>query len=412
MKKFKIAYKWQLVIILWFAYFMNQGDRQIFNVVIPLIKADLMLSDVQIGLVATLFTLIYGILVPVAGFAGDLLRRKWIVFFSLLIFSVGTLFTGLSSGIILLIVFRSITTGGGEAFYYPAATSLLGQFHQKTRAMAMSIHQTSLYAGIVASGFIAGYIGENYGWRMAFFTFGLVGILWALVVWWKVQDTPMPKDEKAENEYKPTFAEIVKAIFSRPTVYFLSLAFGCMVFVNVGYLTWMPTYLHEKYGMSLSAAGLHSTLYHFLFAFFGVMAGARISDKLALKRKQIRMEVEIIGLALGAPFILWMGATDAKIWCYVAMALFGIFRGMYDSNLFAALFDVIEPRYRASSMGVMLALAFTIGALAPVALGWVKTVAGLEAGIMLLSSFYLLGAILIFLGLKFFFHKNYYEEVR
>ena len=122
MAKFKIAYKWQLVLILWFAYFLNQGDRQIFNVVIPLIKADLMLSDVQIGLVATVFTLIYGILVPVAGFTGDLLRRKWIIFFSLLIFSVGTLFTGLSSGIVLLIVFRSITTGGGEAFYYPAAT--------------------------------------------------------------------------------------------------------------------------------------------------------------------------------------------------------------------------------------------------------------------------------------------------
>ena len=410
MKKLKIDYKWQLVIILWFAYFLNQGDRQIFNVVIPLIKADLLLNDVQIGLVATLFTLVYGILVPVAGFAGDLLRRKWIVFFSLLIFSVGTLFTGISNGIILLIVFRSITTGGGEAFYYPAATSLLGQFHQKTRAMAMSIHQTSLYAGIVASGFIAGYIGENYGWRMSFFTFGLIGALWAFVLLWKVKDTPMPKVEKVENENKPSFVEIVKAVFSRPTVYFLSLAFGCMCFVNVGYLTWMPTYLHEKFGMTLSAAGLHSTLYHFLFAFFGVMIGARISDKLSMKRKQIRMEVEIIGLLLGAPFIFWMGATDAKTGCYVAMALFGIFRGMYDSNLFAALFDVIEPRYRASSMGVMLAVAFIIGALAPVILGWVKTVAGLETGIMLLSSFYLLGAMLIVTGLVFFFRKNYCQE--
>ena len=123
------------------------------------------------------------------------------------------------------------------------------------------------------------------------------------------------------------------------------------------------------------------------------------------------MEVEIIGLLLGAPFIFWMGVTDAKTGCYIAMALFGIFRGMYDSNLFAALFDVIEPRYRASSMGVMLAVAFIIGALAPVILGWVKTVAGLETGIMLLSSFYLLGAMLIVTGLVFFFRKNYYQEI-
>ncbi|WP_286850531.1 MFS transporter [Proteiniphilum sp. UBA5480] len=409
-KRKLFPYKWELIVILWVAYFLNQGDRQIFNVVIPLIKADLMLDDVQIGLVATLFTLVYGILVPVAGFAGDLFRRKWIIFFSLLIFSIGTLFTGFASGIVLLIVLRSITTGGGEAFYYPAATSLIGQFHKKTRAMAMSIHQTSLYVGIVASGFIAGYIGENFGWQMAFLSFGLVGILWAFVVLWRVKDTPMPKDELNENGEKPSFIEIVKAVFSRKTVYFLSLAFGCMCFVNVGYLTWMPTYLHEKFNMSLSAAGLHSTLYHFLFAFFGVMLGARISDRLALKRRRIRMEIEIIGLLLGAPFIYWMGIADSKLWCYVAMGLFGVFRGIYDSNLFAALFDVIEPRYRSSSMGIMLAFAFIVGALAPVILGKIKTVANMETGIMFLAGFYLLGAVLIFIGLKFFFNKNYYEE--
>jgi MFS family permease len=408
----RIAYKWQLVIILWVAYFLNQGDRQIFNVVIPLIKADLQINDVRIGLVATVFTLVYGILVPVAGFAGDLLRRKWIVFFSLLTFSVGTLFTGISNGIFLLIVFRSIATGGGEAFYYPAATSLLGQLHQKTRAMALSIHQTSLYAGIVASGFIAGYIGERYGWRTAFLSFGLIGVIWSLIVLWKVQDTPPPREDTVEKENKPTFSEIVKAIFSRKTVAFLSLAFGCMCFVNVGYLTWMPTYLHERFEMSLSAAGLHSTLYHFLFAFFGVVAGARISDKLALKRKQIRMEMEITGLLLGAPFIYWIAVADDRLWCYAAMGLFGFFRGMYDSNLFAALFDVIEPRYRASSMGIMLSFAFIIGALAPVVLGWIKTMAGLEEGIMLLSVFYLLGAILVFVGLRTCFFKNYYQEIK
>ena len=75
-KRKLIPYKWELIGIFWVAYFLNQGDRQIFNVVIPLIKADLMLDDVQIGLVATLFTLVYGILVPVAGFAGDLFRAQ------------------------------------------------------------------------------------------------------------------------------------------------------------------------------------------------------------------------------------------------------------------------------------------------------------------------------------------------
>jgi MFS family permease len=149
-----IPYKWELIVILWLAYFFNQGDRQIFNAVIPLIKKDMRLSDVEIGTIATIFTIVYGCIVPFAGFASDLFKRKWIIFFSLLIFSAGTLLTGFSGSLFSFILIRGIVTGGGEAVYYPAATSLISQYHQKTRAMALSIHQTSLYVGIVVSGFI------------------------------------------------------------------------------------------------------------------------------------------------------------------------------------------------------------------------------------------------------------------
>ena len=92
--KKKLDYKWELIVMLWFAYFLNQGDRQVYNAVIPFIENDLGLSSVQTGLVATVFTIVYGCLVPFGGYLGDFLRRKWIVVASLLIFSVGTLFTG------------------------------------------------------------------------------------------------------------------------------------------------------------------------------------------------------------------------------------------------------------------------------------------------------------------------------
>lgn len=410
---FKIPYKWQLIILLWFAYFLNQGDRQIFNVVIPLIKEDLMLNDVQIGLIATIFTLVYGLLVPFAGLAGDLFKRKWVIFFSLLVFSLGTLLTGLSNGMILLIVFRSIATGGGESFYYPAATSLISQFHQKTRAMALSIHQTSVYTGIVASGFIAGYVGENYGWRSAFYVFGGIGVIWSIIILIKLKDTPK-QDVNSKSDLNPNqikFKEIVQSIFSKKSVYFLSLAFGNMVFVNVGYLTWMPTFLHDKFGLSLSEAGFHSMFYHHLFAFIGVIIGGKISDKFADIRKKIRMETEWVGLVLGAPFIYLMATSETLIWCYVGLSVFGFFRGIYDSNLFAALFDFIEPKYRASSIGVMLAFAFTVGAFAPVILGWIKTNYSLTTGLASLSIFYLIGAALIWISLKFHFKKDYYVEV-
>mgnify|MGYP000779072805 CR=1 FL=1 len=110
MKRLRITYKWELIIMLWVAYFLNQGDRQIFNVVIPLIKEDLHLTDVQLGFVASVFTIVYGCLVPFGGYMGDFLKRKWIILISILIFSIGTLCTGFSGGLVSLIILRGITT--------------------------------------------------------------------------------------------------------------------------------------------------------------------------------------------------------------------------------------------------------------------------------------------------------------
>jgi sugar phosphate permease len=402
-----IPYKWELIIILWLAYFFNQGDRQIFNSVIPLIKKDMRLSDVELGLIATVFTIVYGCIVPFAGYASDFMKRKWIIFFSLLIFSLGTLFTGFGGSLFSLILIRGIVTGGGEAIYYPAATSLISQYHQKTRAMALSIHQTSLYVGIVASGFIAAYIGERMGWRYSFYTFGLGGLVLVVYVFFRIKDvSPQTIAEK-----RPSIRLVVKNIFAKRTVWMLCLAFSGMVFVNVGYVTWMATFYYEKFHLSLSTAGFTSMFFHFGLAIFGVLMGGKLSDKFVVKRKQARLETELIGLLLGAPFIFIMAYTSNLYISYAALAAFGFFRGIYDSNLFAALFDVVEPKYRASSVGVMTSFAFIVGSLAPLILGIIKTEYGLTAGIALLSVFYLLAAVLILIAILFFFKKDYYHEL-
>ena len=405
-------YKWMLLGLLWFAYFLNQGDRQIFNTVIPLIKEDLGLTDYDIGDIVMVFTAVYGVLVPVSGFLGDLVSRKWIVVWSLLIFSAGTLCTGLAGGMALLILFRSVATGGGEAFYFPAATSLLSQLHSHTRATALSIHQTSLYVGIIASGFISGYIGEHYGWRAAFYVFGSIGVLWAALCIFAMRNTPMPVPACGEPEKseKVKFAKMFSAILKKQTFYCLALAFACQCFVNVGYNTWMPSYLHEKYEMSLSMAGLNSMLWHFAFAFFGVMIGGKLSDAFSEKFRQSRMWAEFLGLFLAVPFIFLCGYTDSFWVCCAAMAGFGFFRGVYDSNLFAALFDVVEPRYRATASGLYLSFAFVMGSIAPKLMAYIKEIAGFSAGIMSLSAAFLLGSAFVAAAMLFFFNKNYCGE--
>jgi sugar phosphate permease len=403
------AYKWELIVLLWCAFFLHQGDRQIFNNLAPLIMGDLGLTKVQFGLVGTVFIVVYGVMVPVSGYAGDALRRKWVVLGSLVVFSTATLLTGLGTGLLTLLLFRSIATGGGEAFYYPAANSLIGQFHQQTRALAMAIHQTALYVGIVASSFAA-TVGQEYGWRSAFFVFGSCGIVMAGVILWRMRDTPQPGtmgSDPAATGTGPRVAEVLRYVFAKRTVLLLGVAFAGQVFVNVDYLTWMPTYLHERFGLALDVASFLALFCHHAAAFVGVTAGGWLSDRLARRWRTARMQFEYLGLLLGAPFIWWMGQSGSATLCCAALAGFGLFRGVYDSNLFAAPFDVIEPRYRSSAVGVMLCCAFVMGASASTILAWIAQRLDMATAISSMSGVYVAAGLIVLLALGTTFRRDY-----
>ena len=396
-------YRWELLGLLWLAFFLHQGDRHIYNTVLPLIRSNLELDDVQLGWVASLFTLVYGVLVPVGGFVGDRFPRKWVVVLSLLLFSVGTLLSGLSTGLVMLILFRSFTTGGGEAFFYPSATSLLAQFHEKTRALALGLLQTALYVGITVSGWLAGYLGEEFGWRVPFLLFGSAGLVWTLATAWRLQDTP-PVAAHAE---RVPLLETLVYVLRRPSAWLLTLAFGAMVYVNVAYMTWTTDYLQDRYELSLTNAGFSAMFYHYLAAFLGVLAGSRLADRLAPRYRSIRMAMNFVGLLLGAPFVYWLGRAETAVQCCTALALFGLFRGVYDSNLLASLLDVVEPRLRSSATGLMFCFAFVVGSVAPTALGWMKTRVGLAAGFSSLCWFYLFGAACILVAMTCFLRRDY-----
>ena len=148
-------YKWEVLILLWMGYLLNQADRQIFNTVLPAIRDALSLTDTSVGLIATLFNLAFAVFVPIGGWMGDRFSRKWVVTISVLIFSVATMFTGMAGTFLMLVALRSIATGGGEALFGPSNYSILAQYHTDTRARAMSIHQTAYYIGVILAGWLA-----------------------------------------------------------------------------------------------------------------------------------------------------------------------------------------------------------------------------------------------------------------
>jgi MFS family permease len=388
-----MVYRWELLLWLWLAFFFHQADRQVFNVILPVLGKSLALSSVQLGLIGSVFIATNAALVPLAGFLGDVQSRKRIVVLSLCAWSAATLSTGYGSGMLSLIAVRSVGTAAGEAFYFPSAVAMLSAEHIGTRARALSLFQTSVYAGLIASGWIGGAIADRWGWHAVFWIFGAAGLALSLPLAIRLRDR-MPQGTLS----RAAIGESAAVILSTPTARFVALACAAMVFVNVGYLVWAPTYLYERFHLLLAEAGLASLLIHHAFAALGVLLGGAISDRVAPARPQIRLELQGFALLAGSPFLFLLGSGSTETAVYGALAGFGFFRGLYDSNTYPAFYSVIPPRFHSAASGLLISFAFLVGSIAPVALGKVKEVFGLAQGLSALSLVYFMGALFAFWG--------------
>ncbi len=407
-------YKWRALALLWVAFFLQQGTRQIFGATLTSIQSSLGVGAAQIGIVATVFTFAYGLSVPFAGVAADLFNRKWMVVSGVFVFCLGIFASGFVASLGLLVVSYGILNGFGQSFYYPSSTSIIGELHKETRATALSILQMGLYAGIIGCSAASGWLAESGadGWRLPFKIFGGVGILWAAVMAFGLKSGGFShkehkerkdsaslrlcvNDAESDNDAKPSLKEAFMVFLTNPPALLLAAGLGMMIYVDVGFKTWMPSHLAESFGMAKGTAALNAVVWHYIGAFAGVAIGSRISDRLAAKRPSVRMETNIAGLALAVPFIAWMAYAPSLLSCGVAMALFGVFRGVYDSNLMASLFDIIPQKYHASGAGLMLSCAFVFGSTSPVVLGLLKDAFSSTAALASLAVFYLVGAGII-----------------
>ena len=403
-------YKWEVLLLLWMAYLLNQGDRQVFNTVLPAIRDALNLTDTSVGLIATIFNLFYAIMVPVGGWAGDRFSRKWVTTISILFWSVATMFTGLATSFIWLVVLRSVATGGGEAFFGPANYSLLGQYHTDTRARAMSLHQTAYYVGVILAGWLAGLIADKLGWKYSFIIFGAAGIVWGILMIIRLKDYPKAEEKAADapKEKKPGFFDGFKTVFTTPTALMLTIGFSGLIFVITGYMTWVPAYLQEEFTQNQATAGFNSMFWTYVAAFVGVLLAGSLSDKLALKSRKLRMFLQGIGLLGGAAFLFLMGGHPALWLLYVSFAGWGFFRAFFDANTYSVLYDVTPPRLHASCSSAMIMTGFAVGAFAPVVLGALKESLGsLSRTFPILAVIWVVCGVLMLIVAQARYQKDY-----
>lgn len=402
-------YRWYVVGMLWLVCFFNYADRQAIFSVFPLLKEEMGLSNVQLGIVAGAFMWVYAAFGPIAGLIGDRLNRKTLILGGLLFWSLITLATALSTQYWHLVLFRALE-GLGEAFYFPAAMSVVADYHgPATRSRAMAIHQSSVYAGTIAGGTFAGLMGQVYGWRSGFYLFGVLGIVLAVVLVAFLREprrgqaevgsdaAPSTSPEGSPAD-RPGVRETLGSIYSVPMVRILTLVFVGANFVAMIFLSWMPSFLFEKFDMTLAVAGFSATAFLQIASVIGVLSGGILADRLVRRYRGGRMMTQALGLFCGVPFIFLSGWTLSVPVLILALIGFGYFKGLYDANIWASLYDVVRPRYRASALGFMNSIGWLGGGVAPVAIGYMSQRYGMSGSISATSVIYLAVALLMSFG--------------
>lgn len=368
------SYKWTVVGMLWFVCFFNYADRQAIFSVFPKLKTEFGFGPVQLGLIGSAFAWVYAAGAPLAGFIADRVSRKKLILGGCVFWSLVTVFTGWCSRFWQFVAVRALE-GLGETFYFPATMSLVSDYHgRETRSRAMSLHQSSVYAGTIVGSWLGAWFAEQYGWRVGFYFFGCAGLVLALVLMRFLREPSRGAADRSATDTAPQEAPLglgptLREIFRRPTAVLLMLAFLGANFVATIFLTWTPTFLTEKFGFKLTTAGLSGSVFIHLASALSVPLGGLLADALAKRLAGGRILVQALGLVVGAGFIVLVGLTKEVRTLLVAMTLFGLCKGLYDANIFASLYDVIEPRARATAAGIMNTVGWGGGALGPLAVG-------------------------------------------
>lgn len=402
--------------MLWFVCFFNYADRQAIFSVFPLLKQEMGLSDVQLGIVGAAFMWVYAGFGAIAGIVGDRFQRKTLIIGGLIFWSLVTIGTALSTNYLHLVICRALE-GFGEAFYFPASMSLLSDYHSKeTRSKAMSFHQSSVYAGTIAGGTVAGFMGQYYGWHTSFYLFGGLGVLLGVVLLGFLKE-PVRGQAEVPEEIEDSshvlldlkqgnILDSIKQVFKQPMVWVLVAVFVGANFVASIFLTWMPSFLYNKFNMSLSMAGLNATFYLQMASVLGVISGGFLADKLVKTRRGGRMIAQSIGLIMGVPFIFLAGWTLSIPILILALIGFGYFKGLYDANIWASLHDVVKPKNRATAVGFMNSIGWFGGGIAPIAIAYASTKYGMSASISATSTLYLVFGLLLIFGIRKFMRNQ------
>jgi MFS transporter, Spinster family, sphingosine-1-phosphate transporter len=357
---------WLVVALLVPVALLNYLDRQMLASMKSSVMGDVMRGrpEADWGLILALFKWTYAFLSPIGGYVADRLGRRIVIVGSLFVWSLVTWLTGQVQTYEQLLAARAFM-GISEAFYIPAALALISDYHTgPTRSRAVGLHQMGIYVGVILGGF-TGYVADepSLGWRSAFIACGLIGIVYAVPLFFTLRDAPRDRQQAAIASPGSSLMELL----GNPSFVLLVLYFTLPALAGWVVRDWMPSILKQEFGIGQGKAGVSATLYWQVAAIIGAIIGGWLADSWMKRTNRGRIYVSAIGMSLIVPAMFGVGFSPqtGQLWVAVLfLILFGLGWGFFDCNNMPILCQITRPELRATGYGLMNMVSISCGGLA------------------------------------------------
>lgn len=346
--------------LLLFVNILNFIDRLLPSILVEAIRADLHLSDSQIGLMGGVaFAVIYSFATIGLARIADRRSPRMVISLSLAFWSLATAVSGLAQGFLQLFAARA-AVAAGEAGSTPAAHALIARvFPSRRRSSVMAIFSLGVPIGAMLGLGLGGWISDALNWRAAFFVVGLPGLAVASVLRFVIPDPPHQSPDDARLT---RFSSTLRLLFGMRSFRHMAIASSLFAIGSYALNIFAAAFLIRTHHMTATQAGLAFGLAFGLGGLVGTFAGGMLSDWLGKRDPRWRQGVPAVGLALSAPFSLIAFLTPSRTLAVVCLALTYLSGLLYFAPTFAAAQSLVPDRVRATASGVLLFCLTLIGA--------------------------------------------------
>ena len=401
------------LVVVTLLYIINYMDRMVLSATLPLIKADLNLTDTECGWLGTIYFVIVAVLTLPASILCDRWSRKKSLSLMAALWSVATFLTGAGSSFIHLFLARG-GVGVGEAGFAPGGIAYVsGSFRESVRAKVLGVFNLGQPLGSILGIVLAGTLAKadlfGLGWRAPFYLFAFPGIILGILVL-LTRDYPTSGIVYGGGTKQLTVWQGLLAVIKTPTLLFTFFGVGAMSFVGGAVAHWLPTYFARSRNIDVAQASLMMGGI-IIFAVIGPVAGGIIADRWRKKRSDARpLTAAIIALLCG--IFLYAGflidSTDMKSLAYIVFVIVGILMFAYTAPAYSVSQDLVPEGMRSISMGLLVLVTYgSLAAYAPVLVGWLSDILGtpghpdLAAAFMVVPPVGFLGALLFYMSSRF-----------